>query len=100
MEVFRGVLVFPRIAAAHVSADQAKPLLDAGVADLDATLAPGFARVLDLDAIEMSASSAISFTFQARPGPIPPGQLRLRKCSGQIRESPLGEIWRGAHHRT
>ncbi len=55
-KVLGGVLVFRGIAATHMTAGQAKPQVDPGVADLDAILAFMFTGVPDLDLIKVSAS--------------------------------------------
>ena len=58
MEVFGGMLILGRVAAAHLAANQAQPQMNPGVADLQALLASAFVGVFDFDLIEMFAGSS------------------------------------------
>src|SRR5579884_2525738 len=56
VEMLGRVLVFGRIAAAHMTADHAQPQVDPGVADFQALLAPAGMRVHIADLIHVRAA--------------------------------------------
>ena len=75
MEMFGGVLVLRRVAAAHMSADETQAQVDPGIAELNALLTYVRGRRSDFDLIEVGACCRHRFLISPGKTRFEPGQV-------------------------
>ena len=75
VEMFSGVLVLRRVAAAHVSTDETQAQVDPGIAELNALLTNVRGRGSDFDLIEVGACCRHRFLISPGKVRFEPGQV-------------------------